>query len=214
VREARAVLPSGLVLTNTDDLLGSYPFVVGVKTGHTQDAGYCLVGAASSDGVHLISVVLGDPSEATRDADTLALLRYGLHLYHDVPIAVAGHTYATVGVSGGSGQQVAIVASHNASLVASRAVALKASVVGVPAQLQGPIAAGTQEGAIDVTENGKLVLTAPLVTAAAVAAPPTSSASLYGAVLLALIVVGGCSLRVMRTRARRRARRTRRRAPG
>jgi D-alanyl-D-alanine carboxypeptidase (penicillin-binding protein 5/6) len=110
---------------------------------------------------------------------------------------------------------VAIVATHAASIVARRAVALKAALVGVPAQLQGPIAAGTQEGAIDVTENGKLALTVPLVTQVAVAAPPaTSSASLYGAVLLALIVLGGCSLRVMRTRARRKARRRTRRVPG
>jgi D-alanyl-D-alanine carboxypeptidase (penicillin-binding protein 5/6) len=49
---------------NTDDPDRPYPFVVGVKTGHTQDAGYCLVGAASWHGVHLISVVLGDPSNA------------------------------------------------------------------------------------------------------------------------------------------------------
>ena len=80
VRERSAYLPHGIEVNNTNDLL-AYDFIVGIKTGHTLDAGYCLVGAASRDGVHLISVVLGDPSEAARDDDTLTLLRYGLHLY-------------------------------------------------------------------------------------------------------------------------------------
>jgi D-alanyl-D-alanine carboxypeptidase (penicillin-binding protein 5/6) len=84
VRERSAYLPHGDEVDNTNDLL-AYPFVVGIKTGHTQDAGYCLVGAASWHGVHLISVVLGDPTEADRDSDTLALLRYGLSLYHREP---------------------------------------------------------------------------------------------------------------------------------
>ena len=61
-----------------------YPFVDGVKTGHTLDAGYVLVGAAHAHGASVISVVLGDPSEATRDADSLALLRYGLAQYKRV----------------------------------------------------------------------------------------------------------------------------------
>ena len=54
------------------------PFVNGVKTGHTSEAGYVLVGSATRDGVTVVSAVLGAPREAARDGDTLALLRYGL----------------------------------------------------------------------------------------------------------------------------------------
>ena len=57
------------------------PSIDGVKTGHTQLAGYVLVGAATRKGARLVSVVLGEPTEAARDADTLALLRYGFALY-------------------------------------------------------------------------------------------------------------------------------------
>lgn len=209
VTEPEAILHDGLVVKNTDDLIGVYPFMVGVKTGHTQDAGYCLVGAASWHGVHLMSVVLGDPSIAARDADTLTLLRYGLRLYHRVTIAVRGRTYFTLGVSGGSTQKVALVAARSAGIVISRAVAVHVALAGVPAQLQAPLAAGSQVGAIDVTENGKLALSVPLLTQAAVAAAPESGAS-YGVVILALFVLGGCSLGGMRARARRRARRRRR----
>jgi D-alanyl-D-alanine carboxypeptidase (penicillin-binding protein 5/6) len=81
-------LTDGQVMINHNDLVGRYPFVVGVKTGHTSDAGYCLVGAARRGNAVLISVVLGDPSEGVRDADTLTLLRYGLrHLHADEPLS-------------------------------------------------------------------------------------------------------------------------------
>lgn len=92
VRERSAYLPHGIEVSNTNDLL-AYHFIVGIKTGHTLDAGYCLVGAARRDGVHLISVVLGDPSEAARDEDTLTLLRYGLHLYDTRRTALKSGAY-------------------------------------------------------------------------------------------------------------------------
>jgi D-alanyl-D-alanine carboxypeptidase (penicillin-binding protein 5/6) len=87
VDERSATLADGIVVTNRNDLLGEYSWVVGIKTGNTADAGECLVGAARRGGVRLISVVLGTPSEAARDADTLALLRYGLSLYRGAAVA-------------------------------------------------------------------------------------------------------------------------------
>lgn len=87
VRLHSARLTDGQVVVNRNDLVGRYSYVLGVKTGHTNGAGYCLVGAARRRGETLISVVLGEPSEASRDADTLALLRYGLAR---VPLANLG----------------------------------------------------------------------------------------------------------------------------
>lgn len=78
VDQPSARLTDGQVVVNRNDLVGRYPFVVGIKTGHTHDAGYCLLGAARRGDAMVVSVVLDDPSEGTRDADTLALLRYGL----------------------------------------------------------------------------------------------------------------------------------------
>jgi D-alanyl-D-alanine carboxypeptidase (penicillin-binding protein 5/6) len=87
VDQHSARLTDGQVVINHNDLVGRYPFVVGVKTGHTNGAGYCLVGAARRGDAVVVSVVLGDPSEGTRDADTLMLLRYGLgHLRPDEPL--------------------------------------------------------------------------------------------------------------------------------
>jgi len=212
VREQSAYLPGGIEVSNTNDLIGHYPFVVGVKTGHTADAGYCLVGAASWHGVHLISVVLGDPTDGGRDDDTLALLRYGLYLYHDVHVAVKGRSYTSVAENGSTTQKVGLVAASGASLILSRADTLDVSFTGVPTQLQGPIAAGTAEGEMEVSENGKLVQSIPLVTQAAVPSPPSSSTLLYVAVIIVLAALGGCSLRWRRRRASRARQRRRVRA--
>ena len=78
--------PSGTLKTgvhprtfrNRNRLVRKYPCVNGVKTGHTRGAGYVLVGSASRNGIQLISAVLGTPSEAARDADTMALLKWAL----------------------------------------------------------------------------------------------------------------------------------------
>ena len=66
---------------NRNTLVRRVPVVNGVKTGHTNRAGYVLVGSATRDGVTVVSVVLGEPGERARDADSLALLRYGLDGY-------------------------------------------------------------------------------------------------------------------------------------
>jgi len=131
VDQPSARLADGVVVHNRNDLVGAYRWVVGVKTGSTQDAGYCLVAAASLNGVHLISVVLGAPSEAARDADTLALLRYGLSLFRSVPVAVAGRAYASVAVTGRS-RRVRLIAKRSLRVVLARGVRLHVSRDGSP----------------------------------------------------------------------------------
>ena len=83
-----AELETGLrprVVENRNRLVALYPWVTGIKTGYTSLAGDVLVGsAAGRGGARVISVVLGEPSEAARDADTVALLRWGLGRFHRV----------------------------------------------------------------------------------------------------------------------------------
>jgi D-alanyl-D-alanine carboxypeptidase (penicillin-binding protein 5/6) len=112
----RATLRSGAharTVFNRNLLVRAVPFVNGVKTGHTQKAGYVLVGSATRRGVTVISAVLGDPSEAARDDDTLALLRYGLRRYERAAAVQAGRRY---------GQAKLRYRDGHVSLVASRTV--------------------------------------------------------------------------------------------
>ena len=83
------------VIDNRNTLIAAYPFVSGVKTGHTLQAGYVLIGAAESRaGGKVISVVMGEPSEPARDADTLALLRWGLGRFQRVRVIDRRRTLA------------------------------------------------------------------------------------------------------------------------
>ena len=204
VREPHARLADGIVLENLNDLLGRYAWVVGVKTGHTAEAGWCLVAAASRNGVHLTSVVLGAPTFAAQDADTLAMLRLGLRSYERVPIARAGQVFATLPVVGRP-RPVRLVAARSAALVVARSTPLHAARVGVPRRLLGPLPAGAVEGHIRVREDGRVVAEVALVTATAVRAPKPSSTLVWvivGAVGLTGLLLG-CSLPLMRRRALR-----------
>jgi serine-type D-Ala-D-Ala carboxypeptidase (penicillin-binding protein 5/6) len=209
VGQSRARLADGVVVANRNDLVGAYPWVVGVKTGSTAAAGECLVAAASLNGVHLISVVLGAPTAAARDADTLALLRYGLSLFRSVKIAVGGRAYATVPVEGRT-RPVRLIARRSLTVALARSVNLHVSRDGVPARLVGPLRAGTVEGWINVRENGRLVRSVALVTARAVPAPrPIAQLGALGWIAAGggglTIIVLGCSLPLMRRRAMRSA---------
>jgi D-alanyl-D-alanine carboxypeptidase (penicillin-binding protein 5/6) len=65
---------NGQRLPSTNDLLGTYPGADGVKTGHTTNAGWCIVASATRDGRRMIATVIGAPTEAARDAGATALL--------------------------------------------------------------------------------------------------------------------------------------------
>lgn len=170
VARTSATLADGRRVHNRDTLVGRYGFVVGIKTGHTSAAGWCLVGAGRRGGVNLISVVLGTPSESARNADTLALLRYGFATYHRLVPVHAGHVYARVAPLGHPDQRVELVPAHGASLIVRRGTKLSVYLNNVPATLTGPLPAGSAAGEIDVRLDGRLAATVPLVTRTAVPA--------------------------------------------
>ena len=142
-------------------------FVNGIKTGHTQQAGYVLVGSATRNGVTVLSAVLGDRSEAARNADTLALLRYGLE---PLPDRHAGREAATswrrVGLTHRDGESVELVAA--ATVRAHRAPRREARRArrGRADRDRRPAAAWRAARAPSiVTQRGKTVGRVPLVTA-------------------------------------------------
>jgi len=82
---------NGIKQQNRNGLLGRDPTVDGLKTGHTDSAGYCLVTSALRDGMRLVSVVLGSNSMKGREDASAALLNYGFTFY-DTKLIVAGNT--------------------------------------------------------------------------------------------------------------------------
>ncbi len=196
------------LVSNRNDLIAAYDFVDGVKTGHTDTAGYILVGAARGRlGSQVISVVLGEPSEAARNADTLALLRYGLAQFRRVEVLDAAETIATTEVEYRD-SSVKLVPAQGLRLVARRGQKLTTRV-DAPESVEGELAAGERVGTIWVLRDGRRVRRVGLVTAAEVpgAGPLRIAAHELGGawMLLALLLGAGAGVMLAgRSRARRR----------
>jgi len=202
---------------NRNVLVRTTPAVNGVKTGHTNKAGYILVGSATRDGVTVISVVLGDPSEGARDGDTLQLLKYGLGRYHIVTAVKPGQVLGQATLAYRTHDHVNLVADGTVRRTIRRGERLTLTVSGAPDQIDGPLPKGARVGTVAVTYRGEVIARVPLVTAGAVDAATFADRFrdwLSGSwTILLLGVLGVCSLSLvlLRRRAvRRRARRTRR----
>ena len=157
-------------LVNRNSLVRSVPYVNGVKTGHTNTAGYVLVGSATRNGVTLLSAVLADSSENARDGDSLRLLRYGLSRYHRVAPVRKGATFAEAALKYRDGR-VGLVAARTVHRIARRDERVTTQVSGAPSEIEGPMAAGTRVGTIVVRQRGRVVDRVALVTPGAIAAP-------------------------------------------
>jgi len=155
------------VIDNRNQLVARYPWVTGIKTGHTIQAGDVLVGSASGrGGARVISVVLGEPSEAARDADTLALLRWGLGRFRRVealdpqrPLARADIEYRD--------ERAALVPRRGADVLVREGERIGRRVR-APKELDGPLPAGERVGSVTVLVDGAPVRRVALVTASEV----------------------------------------------
>ncbi|WP_354697837.1 peptidase [Paraconexibacter sp. AEG42_29] len=187
---------------NRNRLIRKAGFVNGAKTGHTSGAGYCLVGSATRDGVTVVSVVLGTGSEESRDRNSLRLLRYGLQRYRVVTAVKQGESLAETAVKYRDGQSLELVASRSVKRTARRDEQLTTRLIGVPKEIEGPLAKGTRLGTILVRQRGKTVDRIALVAARDVpAATATERLSDYGrrpeTLLLFAAFVGGSLLLVL-----------------
>jgi D-alanyl-D-alanine carboxypeptidase (penicillin-binding protein 5/6) len=170
VDSPEATLESGSrvrVVENRNDLVARYPWVNGVKTGYTQNAGNVLVGAGErGPRARVVSVVLGEPSEAARDADTLTLLRWGLDRFRRVRVLARGQALARPDVK---------YRDERARLVPRRSVVVTVRGgqhlnrrVNAPDELEGPLARGDRVGSVTVLVDGRPVRRVALVTGEAI----------------------------------------------
>ena len=172
VDKTHATLLSGSrtrTVINRNDLVARYHYVDGVKTGHTQEAGYVLVGAARRSGASVISVVLGEPSVAKRDSDSIALLRWGLGQYHRVAVFKGRHAVASVRIHQHGGR-ARLVAGRGLTLTVRRGVPVHVRTL-APAELKGPLPPGRAVGRAQVLVGDRVASSVPLVTAARVPGP-------------------------------------------
>ena len=160
-------MPRTVVTRNT--LMLSDPTVDGVKTGHTIDAGYVLVASAKRKGVPLLSVVLGAPSEAERDAASEELLDYGYSLYREREPFADGDELASADVRYRD-DPLALVADGTVG-ARIRGDQQLDTRVDSPTEVEGPIEQGEELGHVTVLLDGKPIGRVPLIAAADVSAP-------------------------------------------
>jgi len=154
---------NGIKQQNRNGLLDKDRSVDGLKTGHTDSAGFCLVTSALRDGMRLVSVVLGSSSMKAREAASDALLNYG-YTFYDTRLAVKGGApLATAPVWKADSPQVALGVDQDlwVTLPRGEAGTLKTAVE-LPPRLIAPLARGAAAGELKVLTGTHLVATLPL----------------------------------------------------
>lgn len=142
-------------IENSNHLLEMAPWVTGVKTGHTFDAGYVLVASGEKDGVSLVSVTIGAPTEEARFLENLELLEYGFSQYRQRhPIRVGqGLAEPEIRYSGG---QLPLRAERSLQVGVRRGQRLGLRVR-APEEVEGPVRRGARLGTATVFVGGRKV---------------------------------------------------------
>ncbi|MGD9982798.1 MAG: D-alanyl-D-alanine carboxypeptidase family protein [Porticoccaceae bacterium] len=156
---------NGIKQPNRNLLLWRDSTVDGGKTGHTEDAGYCLVVSAVRDNMRLIAVVMGTNSVEARARETQKLLAYGFRFYETARMYKAGEVLqADVPVWFGKDDNVNLTVAEDVYLTLPRNAQkdLKATVV-VDGAIEAPLSPTQTVGRLQVEQGGAVVLTVPLV---------------------------------------------------
>jgi D-alanyl-D-alanine carboxypeptidase (penicillin-binding protein 5/6) len=161
---------NGIRQHNRNELLYSDAGVDGLKTGYTEQAGYCLAAAAKRDGMRLISVVMGEPSADKRMADSRALLGWGYRFYESHQLYAAGDVLKQAPIWEGAASEVplGLTEALHVTVAKGEYENLSASMT-FPGRLVAPADKGAELGRVVVTNGDKTVAEAPLVALSAVA---------------------------------------------
>jgi D-alanyl-D-alanine carboxypeptidase (penicillin-binding protein 5/6) len=149
---------------NRNLLLNRDPSVDGVKTGHTEAAGYCLVASAKRDGTRLTSVVMGAEGVESRAQASLALLNYGFRFFESHQLYPGGQPVETLRVYKGESKELPVGPAEDLWVSTPRRQYDKLSAhLEKRPDLQAPIAQGEAVGEIVVSLEGKDLRRVPLV---------------------------------------------------
>ena len=149
---------------NRNILLDMDPTVDGIKTGHTEAAGFCLLSSAQRDGRRLISAVMGTKSIKYRAQASLELLNYGFRFFDTVPLFGGDKAVGSVRVWKGAEETVAVGVPHEAYFTVPHGEANK--LVVTPSMVDktiAPVEAGQPLGTVTVSLDGKELQKLPLV---------------------------------------------------
>lgn len=146
-------------LVNTNKLVRFYSYIDGLKTGFTDDAGYCLTATGKKKDMRLISVVMGEASTDKRSSDTLAMLDYGFNMYSIEKMVGKNKSLGTVDVDMGKKEKVDIQIVNDVTVLnnnqkGKRNITYELSLDDINA----PVKIGDTVGKIMVYEDGKYLM--------------------------------------------------------
>jgi D-alanyl-D-alanine carboxypeptidase (penicillin-binding protein 5/6) len=159
------------VFRTTDELLGSYDGMQGIKTGFTDDAGYCLSSAAQRGGVELYGVILGTRSEKARFRQSARLLDWGFTHYRATEVVAKGVRVGTVPVRDWLDKDIVARVAEGTSAVVFDLAGPVTRKYALEPGVDAPVRAGQPIGTVSAYQGGKLLATMPVVAAGDMAAP-------------------------------------------
>lgn len=150
--------------SNRNKLLWKYQYADGLKTGHTSVAGYCLVASAKKDGMRLISVVLGEPSDESRTEDSIRLLTYGFRFFESHKLYGAFSSLINARVWKGKKTNIPLGVDEDlyVTVPAGQYKRLQATIA-LNNPLKAPIIKGQVYGNLNISLNNQLIATHPLI---------------------------------------------------
>jgi D-alanyl-D-alanine carboxypeptidase (penicillin-binding protein 5/6) len=150
--------------TNRNRLLFKDKTVDGLKTGHTKEAGYCLVSSAKKNGMRLISVVMGAKSESSRERESQKLLAYGFRYFQSHKLYSEGEQLTSTDVWSGEAEALNLVVTRDIHLTIPRGKqdALKATM-DIDKVIKAPVTKGKEYGELVISLNDEELLREPLV---------------------------------------------------
>lgn len=149
---------------NRNTLLWKDATVDGIKTGHTDEAGYCLVSSAKTDDIRLIAVVMGTHSEKERASESQKLITYGFRFFETAKSYSAQTTLIEPEIWKGNANTIKLGVAEDIYLTIPRGAGKDVTAeLEVPELLEAPIALGQQVGTVKLTLDGEVLSTQPLV---------------------------------------------------
>ena len=155
---------NGITQGNRNALLATDSTVDGLKTGHTDAAGYCLVASSNREGMRLISVIMGTESQQARADQSRELLNWGFGHFTTVTKAPKGQLVTKLPVWFGEAEEVELAIGDNLQVLTSKTLKNKiTTVVDIPDSIEAPIKKGQQIGKMMAVIDGKAVASVPII---------------------------------------------------
>ena len=154
---------NNITQTNRNRLLWKDDSVDGLKTGHTEEAGFCLVSSAKRNGMRLISVVMGAKSQSAREIESQKLLSYGFRYFETHPLYSAGDALTATKIWAGSSDSLSLGVERDIHLTIPRGKHKDIEAVMDLAEfIKAPVSAGNEYGELVIRLDGEELLREPL----------------------------------------------------